>query len=936
MPQEFTVSRFNPISRSLSSPNLGRLAGPAGYAVFILVGLAVWLRFLNFPTVVGGEFGDVDGSWNQSYGYFLKNHFQAGKDYIFTYGPLGYFHTAMYDSELFWHKYVWELAVKFVFAAAVMRFTRHLAGRTAKLLFCLLALVFIAMTELIFPLLMMGVITVKEGRYSPPYLAAVALFLAVISLVKFTYFMYSAPVVCLISLGMLGGGRRWAAVLPPALYAAAFSLAWVAAGQSLANVPRYLSGSLEISAGYDEGMGVEGNPAELYLAGVILVTFWATLLPFSARDLPAARRLGGLRQLSLVGLLAVTAFLEWKHGFVRHGGISVIFFCFFVMTPFLLPGLFPDFDWGAAPRARLTTACFCMSLAGVAISGGGVDWITYLPSVPGSVVDTARVALDPSRLRGDLERLQAEKAEASRLPAITSRVGRSTVDVISVEQGVLLLNKMNWRPRPVFQSYSAYTPFLQSANARFFRSEAAPEYVIFRLEPLDGRFPTLDEGQALLEVLRRYRPVLAEKGYLLLERQQGPVDDEALAGEVVLEKRVPFGEEVDLGGLPGKYHTLALKFTPSRWGRLRKFLYKPPEVSIHVRTDPDHDPVTYRLIPSMAECGFVLNPLLGGWEDVMNLYDYDHPVGNMVTSFSVTCGAPGSYDDDIAVTVKSFPRLVGCRLDPAVRNQARYPMMRTPFVRATAKEPISAEVCDGREVLRVHAPSEVVFNVPPRPGPRRVSGKFGILPDAYENTDGVQFAVEYTPRGGTPAVLFDKFLDPHSNPQDRGAQDFATSLPPGGEGTLVLKTFNPPDKNEHYDWSYWTDFEIEGDGPRPDPPPEAQWAPPCPPGPRWPSPARGMTTCWSWGGGRVGTSPSIRTATIWAITPRRTGPSTTWRRCGPGAASTWSSPGRPSGGWTITRGSSSTWTAATGASTATATASFTSYQGRKKAKWLTI
>src|SRR5262249_48245336 len=145
-----------------------------------------------------------------------------------------------------------------------------------------------------------------------------------------------------------------------------------------ANVPRYLSGSLQISAGYDEGMGIEGNPAELYLAGVILVTFWATLLPFSARDLPAARHLGGLRQLSLVGLLAVTAFLEWKHGFVRHGGISVIFFCFFVMTPFLLPGLFPDYDWGAAPRVRLTTACFCMSLAGVAISGGGVDWITYI------------------------------------------------------------------------------------------------------------------------------------------------------------------------------------------------------------------------------------------------------------------------------------------------------------------------------------------------------------------------------------------------------------------------------------------------------------------------------------------------------------------------------------------------------------------------------
>jgi hypothetical protein len=136
----------------------------------------------------------------------------------------------------------------------------------------------------------------------------------------------------------------------------------------------------------------------------------------------------------------------------------------------------------------------------------------------------------------------------------------------------------------------------------------------------------------------------------------------------------------------------------------------------------------------------------------------------------------------------------------------------TPFARAQAAEPPTMEFCDGKAVLRVHAPSAVDFDVPPRLRRTRVTGKFGILPGAYgqaeDHTDGVQFAVEYTPEGKSPVVLFERFLDPQDNPQDRGMHDFAVWLTPGGPGTVALKAFNPPGRNEHLDWSYWTDVEI--------------------------------------------------------------------------------------------------------------------------------
>jgi hypothetical protein len=153
-------------------------------------------------------------------------------------------------------------------------------------------------------------------------------------------------------------------------------------------------------------------------------------------------------------------------------------------------------------------------------------------------------------------------------------------------------------------------------------------------------------------------------------------------------------------------------------------------------------------------------------------------------------------------------------------------VLRTPFARAQALEPITVEDYEGKPVLRVHAPSAVEFDVPARSGPSRVAGKFGILPGTYGNpsdhTDGVQFAVEYAPSGEEPKVLFERFLDPHDEPKDRGMHNFAVALPAGEKGTVILKASNPPDKSAHLDWSFWTDVEIESAQPRTVGPPEGE------------------------------------------------------------------------------------------------------------------
>jgi hypothetical protein len=72
---------------------------------------------------------------------------------------------------------------------------------------------------------------------------------------------------------------------------------------------------------------------------------------------------------------------------------------------------------------------------------------------------------------GSLERKFEESLAAIRAhPPLPSLSG--TTDIYSVGQSALLANRLEWSPRPIFQSYVAYTPALQERNARYLEGAA--------------------------------------------------------------------------------------------------------------------------------------------------------------------------------------------------------------------------------------------------------------------------------------------------------------------------------------------------------------------------------------------------------------------------------------------------------------------------------
>jgi len=234
--------------------------------------------------------------------------------------------------------------------------------------------------------------------------------------------------------------------------------------------------------------------------------------------------------------------------------------------------------------------------------------------------------------------LQRQRFECSRIKA---EVGKSTVDVFGNCQGIALLNDLNYHPRPVFQSYSTYTPFLIRTNADFYRSDAAPSFVISTLDTIDDRLPTLDDSEALRVLLLDYELVLQENGCLLWRRlalRRAAIEEvtELETREIALDQAVPLAE----GNV-----WCVMDIKESTLGKLRSFLYKPPNLFISV-TDKEDRSTMYRILPSIARCGFILNPYLLSHTDIIGLKTGFAPKPEQVSSFTlVTDNSSKKYFD---------------------------------------------------------------------------------------------------------------------------------------------------------------------------------------------------------------------------------------------------------------------------------------------------
>jgi len=559
----------------------------------------VWSANLFFPNepALG-----LDPSWQSVLCHAVGRPWVFGRDLVYTYGPWGWLTTLQYDAVTFFPRMAWEIGFK-AFASVMVVLAATTLAWPRRIAFVAAAILFPPLFQDTLPMLLIVGLTLLAMRSNLrwPLLVAIGATLGFLSLQKFTYLLIAGDgLTCVVGqrLRTPECGRSLAALLGGTT--ASFLTGWVAAGQPLAAIPLFLQHSAWVASGYTEAMFLDESPAVFALgisgALLFLLLVWDRV---NRESWPAA--------LALTGF----GFLAWKHGFVRADGHTLGFFFFVLFAGIAAPRLNPSAGWGR----HVTSGALCaVALGGCLAAEPAMLTLPYHTSRL-RLVKKTELAFQLPWVREIRDRQTRALALGHALPAVRAAIGDATVDQFGNNQAILLLNAFNYRPRPVFQSFQAYSEPLARLNETAALSPDGAEFLLASLETIDGRYPTLDDAALLPRLQSDYRFVLAEGGFLLLQKNSAP---SAVTRKPLASGSLRYGTEAQTLP-PGSGTVWASIEAPYSWlGRLRTFFYKPPELSLVVR-DADDIERRFRLIVPAARAGFLLSPMLLDTADLSTL-----------------------------------------------------------------------------------------------------------------------------------------------------------------------------------------------------------------------------------------------------------------------------------------------------------------------------
>jgi hypothetical protein len=562
----------------------------------------------------------LDPSWQMSLNQAVEDGLVFGRDVIFTCGPYAALITGQYHPAT----YLRAVAVAFFFAAFLFAAIQAISRGTGALWTCALLLAILAVPGARVELLgayglILSIVLVghcaeaprEEGWQKSLFLAILFAPLGLLPLTKLNLLLFTATLIPAQFAFLWLNGRRGLAACSVAVPVATLVASWLLAGQPLQGLPDYFASGSSVIFGYSDAMSNRGPVSEIvvYVLAASLMML-AILLP-PRRSLPS--------RLLLFFSCGIFFFVSLKSGFVRHDRHAMNAAAGLVIAATLLKF--------AVPANRAVAAVVLAALA-----GAGFIVFHYIDPSTSRITDPyIRAAKGIAReiSGGDLKaayvaRLEEIRSETKILPL------EGTADIYSFGQTALIASGNKWAPRPNLQSHAAYTPALADAD-RDYLLERGPDNVIFRIETIDTRFPSLEDGSSWPVLLDDYRLDQSAGGYLYLRRRS---DVSVPAMRPVEEGVHRFNEEVGLPDSPTPLF-MKIRFHKTLLGNLASALFRNPSLWI-VAELANGETQRYRLVPGMTETGFVISPVVETIEEFAALYeDRASLAGKQVKSFRI-------------------------------------------------------------------------------------------------------------------------------------------------------------------------------------------------------------------------------------------------------------------------------------------------------------
>ncbi len=591
--------------------------------------LIVSMLLLYVPFNPGMPEATLDTSWALGMNELASRHAVFGREVVFTFGPLAAVYTTYFHPST---DAIVLLISAWLALAAVGCWFLILRGRSPWLWLAVSVVCSVTIQSrdaLLFAVPLLAALATafwtldqeapgwqhNEGK-SRPRTAVPVLLLAwaavgVLPLIKGTMLVLAAALAVLtVGFLLVRRHRRMALavlVMPPLVSI----FTWQALGQPLEALPSFLGSMSEVIHGYTEAMAVGLSKPRSFIQVILFIA--ACVLVVRQGILYGMRR-DRLTALFFFAVLAGGLFLSFKAGFVRHDGHEIISMNVALL---LLCVAFARFELSRTARWRWLLVG---ALLWWAVMDGFRVWspAQHLPQwwaaqrarVDAIVVRLVNPQAMPDEFRAGFARIR-DKHPLPRLPGF--------MDVYSNNHAVALAHELPWRPRPVLQSYSAYTPALAQLNRDHLLGDQAPDWVWFTIEPLDSRLSSQEDGASWPVLLSDYEPVqLAGRGLVLQRRIPRGQSAVPAAGQILLEKQGRMSERIELPTNAGPL-TLSVQIQRNLMGRLLHTAYKARSLELLLELESGATR-RMRVISGLLAGEVLVSPLIEDTEEFAMLY----------------------------------------------------------------------------------------------------------------------------------------------------------------------------------------------------------------------------------------------------------------------------------------------------------------------------
>ncbi|HAT7923427.1 TPA: hypothetical protein JBB31_06490 [Legionella pneumophila subsp. pneumophila] len=566
----------------------------------------------------------LDASWAVGLNQAVAQGLAFGKDIFFTLGPYSSIYTKFYHPATDFMMVGGSLYLALCYWIAIILLMQGIKWRWSVAFAILLFSMIYARDSLFFSYsLIIGLLIHKEisGKETPLKSNFCTLFAVLFTpfglfpLIKGSLLILSIITMLLCSFFLSLYKRRNLAVLCLASPVVSILFFWIASGQSIFNLPAYVSNTILLASGFTEAMATEGDTKELIFFGITSSCILLSIL--------MQKQLSSLSKAFLFCIYLVFLFLSYKTGFTRHFGHAFIAGTSVLLASFLLPYF--------NSNSKVIVPLLALSLYTASYINGHYTKI----SVRDNFISTYTAAYYGLKNRIQNKNWLKEnfaltmnylkaRDDFPRLPG--------TTDIYSYNQTSLIASEMTWSPRPIFQSYSVFTAKMAEINSNYLLSENKPDNILFKIEPIDNRIPSMEDGMSWPILINHYQPVRLENDFLFLRKK---LVNKPVTSLVPLKTEIhTFGEQVKIPDTD-KPLFVEIDIQPTLWGMLATTFFKPHqlEANLELKNGTQRQ---YRLISNMAKSGFLLSPFIENSAEFGLLFSQNNYLaGKKVLSFSI-------------------------------------------------------------------------------------------------------------------------------------------------------------------------------------------------------------------------------------------------------------------------------------------------------------